>query len=177
MPVVRCGAVWCGVVWSAQWRCAPCREGGGADHGMSGGTGFNLVRHHSLLWIAAEALACPLPAEWSEHFDGDKNIFFFRGLSEEEEAEAELEAVLLALDGEEEDEAEFTPGQSTYEHPMDYLYLGWAAKCIAALEEEDEEELEFLAEEVKKIAENLRKPPEEEATKTGEGHATLATGG
>ena len=36
--------------------------------------GLNIYKHHSLIWIAAEALCCPLPDGWKEYVDGDENV-------------------------------------------------------------------------------------------------------
>jgi hypothetical protein len=36
--------------------------------------GLNIYKHHSLLWIAVEALSCPLPDGWKEYLDGDANV-------------------------------------------------------------------------------------------------------
>lgn len=36
--------------------------------------GLNIYQHHSLLWIAVEALTCPLPDGWKEYLDGDGNV-------------------------------------------------------------------------------------------------------
>jgi hypothetical protein len=36
--------------------------------------GLNIFKHHSLLWIAVEALSCPLPDGWKEYLDGDGNV-------------------------------------------------------------------------------------------------------
>eukprot|EP01047_Picozoa_sp_COSAG01_P080609 COSAG01_NODE_15744_length_1303_cov_1.322822_1_plen_94_part_00 len=56
--------------------------------------GLSVVRHHRLLWIVAELLACPLPVDeergrWREYADGDGHVFFFLKPSEDEAAEME----------------------------------------------------------------------------------------
>lgn len=54
----------------------------------------NVFQEHDLLWIAEEALCCPLPSGWSEHSDTEGNIYFHNA----------------------------TTDVSTYEHPMDSQY-------------------------------------------------------
>jgi hypothetical protein len=39
--------------------------------------GIDPVVDHDLLWIAEEALAAPLPAEWTEHFDSSDRVFYY----------------------------------------------------------------------------------------------------
>eukprot|EP00451_Oxyrrhis_marina_P024197 CAMPEP_0204346890 /NCGR_PEP_ID=MMETSP0469-20131031/27518_1 /ASSEMBLY_ACC=CAM_ASM_000384 /TAXON_ID=2969 /ORGANISM="Oxyrrhis marina" /LENGTH=440 /DNA_ID=CAMNT_0051332583 /DNA_START=62 /DNA_END=1384 /DNA_ORIENTATION=+ len=39
--------------------------------------GIDVVNDNDLLWIAEEALAAPLPCEWTEHFDSSDRVFYF----------------------------------------------------------------------------------------------------
>jgi hypothetical protein len=39
--------------------------------------GIDPVADHDLLWIAEEALAAPLPSEWTEHFDSSDRVFYY----------------------------------------------------------------------------------------------------
>jgi len=39
--------------------------------------GIDPVVDHDLLWIAEEALAAPLPSEWTEHFDSSDRVFYY----------------------------------------------------------------------------------------------------
>lgn len=39
--------------------------------------GVDPVADHDLLWIAEEALAAPLQAEWTEHFDSSDRVFYY----------------------------------------------------------------------------------------------------
>jgi len=39
--------------------------------------GINTVADHDLLWIAAESLEAPLPADWSKHNDSEERVFYY----------------------------------------------------------------------------------------------------
>merc|ERR1712118_102495 len=39
--------------------------------------GIDPVVDHDLLWIVEEALAAPLPSEWTEHFDSSDRVFYY----------------------------------------------------------------------------------------------------
>ena len=107
--------------------------------------GLNIYQHHTLLYIAAEALACPLPDGWKEYPDGDENIFYFE---KDEEAT---------------EEGEELTGTSTYAHPVEEVYRAQIEKSIKALEGWEVDELEFLKEQTIQIAISLAEhEPEEE---------------
>mmetsp|Transcript_15647 Transcript_15647/g.34749 ORF Transcript_15647/g.34749 Transcript_15647/m.34749 type:complete len:277 (-) Transcript_15647:40-870(-) len=43
--------------------------------------GIDPVNDNDLLWLAEEALAAPLPAEWTEHFDSNDRVFYYNATS------------------------------------------------------------------------------------------------
>ena len=65
--------------------------------------GLDTALDHELLWIAEEALCCPLPPGWSEHNDSEGNVYFHHAGDD----------------------------ISTYEHPMDPEYKSLAARAKA----------------------------------------------
>eukprot|EP01052_Picozoa_sp_SAG31_P006458 SAG31_NODE_297_length_18175_cov_68.266659_14_plen_679_part_00 len=65
--------------------------------------GIDPTMEHDLLWIAEEALCCPVPSGWTEQVDSEGNIFFHNAASD----------------------------FSTYEHPMDKQYKALAAQAQA----------------------------------------------
>jgi len=65
--------------------------------------GLDTALDHELLWIAEEALCCPLPPGWSEHTDSEGNVYFHHAGDD----------------------------ISTYEHPMDPEYKSLAARAKA----------------------------------------------
>jgi hypothetical protein len=82
--------------------------------------GLDTALDHELLWIAEEALCCPLPPGWSEHNDSEGNVYFHHAGDD----------------------------ISTYEHPMDPEYKSLAArakadKSEAAIEQLREEILQL----------------------------------
>jgi chromosome segregation ATPase len=65
--------------------------------------GIDPTMDHDLLWIAEEALCCPLPPGWTEHTDSEGNIYFHNASTD----------------------------ASTYEHPMDQSYKVLATRAKA----------------------------------------------
>jgi len=45
--------------------------------------GIDPVIDNDLLWIASDSLEAPLPAQWSEHYDGLERVFYFNAVTEE----------------------------------------------------------------------------------------------
>lgn len=143
--------------------------------------GLNIYKHHSLLWIAIEALSCPVPDGWKEYLDGDGNVVRTRApilqhsrnrsrrsLHYRHVLLGDHEQFFFKKDEEATEEEEELTGTSSYAHPAENIYRAQIDKCIKALEEYDLDELEYLREETLQVADALGDPAVEKEPTTRE---------